>query len=99
MNPLPQDTARSDGAEGKKPPAAGIGEKDHDRRQHDGGERAQREIAGAASARRGRSADATALMVFRGHDPVWVTNPPNRRSRRRYSAIAPSSAARSKSGQ
>ncbi len=34
-----------------------------------------------------------------GHDPVRATRPPNRRSRRRYSVIAPSSAARSKSGQ
>ena len=34
-----------------------------------------------------------------GHDPVLATNPPKRRSRRRYSAMAPSSAARSKSGQ
>ena len=83
----------------QKQPAARIGEQEHDRRQHDGGERAQREIAGAASARRARSAHATVPMVFGGHDPVWVTNPPNRRSRRRYSAIAPSSAARSKSGQ
>ena len=33
------------------------------------------------------------------HDPVCAISPPNRRSRRRYSAIAPSSAARSKSGQ
>ena len=35
----------------------------------------------------------------RAQDPVLATSPPNRRSRRRYSAIASSSAARSKSGQ
>ena len=34
-----------------------------------------------------------------GHDPVFAARPPNRRSRLAYSAIAPSSAALSKSGQ
>jgi hypothetical protein len=35
----------------------------------------------------------------RRHDPVRATSPPNRRSRRQYSAIAVSSVARLKSGQ
>ena len=34
-----------------------------------------------------------------GHDPVFAAKPPKRRSRLAYSAIAPSSAALSKSGQ
>ena len=42
---------------------------------------------------------AVPVVLRQGHDPVCATRPPNRRSRRRYSAMAPSSAARSKSGQ
>ena len=38
-------------------------------------------------------------LVGPRHDPVWAIRPPKRRSRRRYSAMAPSSADRSKSGQ
>ena len=39
------------------------------------------------------------IRVGHDHEPVSAISPPNRRSRRRYSAMAPSSVDRSKSGQ
>jgi hypothetical protein len=73
--------------------AAGIGCRQGERCQHESCGNAQQEIVlrplGVGSA----------CDVGFAHDAVFVTRPPKRRSRRPNSAIAPSSAALSKSGQ
>ena len=61
--------------------------------KHRGGGNTQQEIARRWSGKCRRHGFTLA------HDAVFATRPPNRRSRLAYSAIAPSSAALSKSGQ
>ena len=77
-------------------PAADIGDRDRERREHE-----RRERPEAASSRPGsaHTEPLRGLGVGHSHDPVRAIRPPNRRSRRLYSAIALSSVERSKSGQ
>ena len=97
--PFPQDAGAGGGAKQKKRPAAHIGTDQHERSKHGRRNDAKRQVIRAAEPRRDFFGGAAAALVEIAHDPVWAINPPNRRSRRRYSAMTPSSAARSKSGQ
>ena len=74
-------------------PTAGIGDRDSDGCEHQRGDHAHQEIARTLLGNGRRCGFAF------GHDPVFAARPPKRRSRLAYSAIAPSSAALSKSGQ
>ena len=95
-DPLPQDPERRDQPERDENHAAEIRGPDRERRQDERGENAQPQLAPAALRRTG-TLDRAGLR-HGAQDPVSAS-PPNRRSRRRYSASACSSAARSKSGQ
>src|SRR3984885_2405629 len=73
-------------------PSTDIGHRDGQRSHHQCRDNPQQKVIPLPPARCDR------CLAF-GHDPVFTAKPPNRRSRLAYSAMAPSSAALSKSGQ
>ena len=97
--PFPQHAERGDGPERDERQSAEIGRRDRERRQHQRRDDAQHQIAAAGRRRQPGRILVGRLRAGHGYEPVCAISPPNRRSRRWYSAIAPSSAARSKSGQ
>ena len=94
--PFPQDADGGEPPKGDKQPATDIGDANRQWRQHQRRQNPQRQL----TARELGGAHRARWICFRhDHEPVCAISPPKRRSRRRYSAIAPSSVERSKSGQ
>ena len=83
---------RSDCDETGPKPSADIGRGNGKRRHHQRSGDPQQKVVSLPHG------GVSRCLAF-GHDPVFTASPPNLRSRLAYSAIAPSSAALSKSGQ
>jgi len=98
-HPFPQDAGGREQPEADEPRPAEISGRDGERRQHDRGGDAQPQVTAGPRHRCRRAARQGRSLGHDAQDPASATRPPNRRSRRRYSASAFSSAVRSKSGQ